>query len=66
MPHHGRRSTLPTGKRTILPHTKNRAVGEQANTTLKSRRLPQKLRWPTTRITNTAQATPTLHLNTQN
>ncbi|PNE36935.1 hypothetical protein AOB60_36945 [Streptomyces noursei] len=45
-------------------HTKIRAVDERAMATPKNRRLPRKLRCSTTHITSTAQAVPTLHLNT--
>ncbi|MGY3062542.1 hypothetical protein ACVWZD_006840 [Streptomyces sp. TE3672] len=45
-------------------HARIRAVGEQANTTLKSWRLLRKLRCSTTRITDIVKAVLALHLAT--
>lgn len=65
VPHRGRRSTLPEGKRAVnRAHATIRAAGEQANATLKARRLLRKPRCPTTRVTNIVTAIPVLHLTT--
>lgn len=45
-------------------HVRIRAVGEQANVTLTSWRLPRKLRCSTTRITDIDKVVLTLHLAT--
>ena len=63
VPYKGRWSTLPEGKRDVnRSHAKIRAVGEQANATLKAWRLLCKLRCSTTRITNIVKAILALHL----
>lgn len=63
VPYRSRWSTLPAGKRAVnSSHAKIRAVGEQANATLKSWRLPRKLRCSTTRITDIVKAVLALHL----
>lgn len=64
VPYKGRWSTLPEGKRAVVnrPHAKIRAIGEQANATLKIWRLLRKLPYSTTRITTLVKAILTLHL----
>ncbi|MBM7058260.1 IS5 family transposase [Streptomyces sp. RHZ10] len=63
VPYRGRWSTLPAGKRAVnSSHARIRAVGEQANATLKSWRLLRKLRCSTTRITDIVKAVLALHL----
>jgi len=65
VPYRGRWSTLPAGKRAVnSSHARIRAVGEQANATLKSWRLLRKLRCSTTRITDIVKAVLALHLAT--
>ncbi|MEV6013223.1 IS5 family transposase [Streptomyces sp. NPDC051976] len=65
VPYRGRWSTLPAGKRAVnSSHARIRAVGEQANATLKSWRLLRKLRCSTTRITDMVKAVLALHLAT--
>ncbi|MEU8471229.1 transposase family protein [Streptomyces sp. NPDC029006] len=65
VPHRGRWSTLPAGKRAVnSSHARIRAVGEQANAILKSWRLLRKLRCSTTRITDIVKAVLALHLAT--
>ncbi|WP_406378577.1 transposase family protein [Streptomyces sp. NBC_01618] len=65
VPYRGRWSTLPAGKRAVnSSHARIRAVGEQANATLKSRRLLRKLRCSTARITDIVKAVLALHLAT--
>ncbi|MCX4404130.1 transposase family protein [Streptomyces sp. NBC_01764] len=62
VPYRGRWSTLPAGKRAVnSSHARIRAVGEQANATLKSWRLLRKLRCSTTRITDIVKAVLALH-----
>ncbi|GED88546.1 hypothetical protein TNCT6_56310 [Streptomyces sp. 6-11-2] len=63
VPYRGRRSTLSAGKRAVnTSHARIRAVGEQANATLKSWRLLRKLRCSTTRITDIVKAVLALQL----
>ncbi|MFJ3272688.1 transposase family protein [Streptomyces sp. NPDC086776] len=63
VPYRGRWSTLPTGMRAVnSSHARIRAVGEQANATLKSWRLLRKLRCSTTRITDIVKGVLALHL----
>ncbi|GAA4937049.1 hypothetical protein GCM10023237_69390 [Streptomyces coeruleoprunus] len=63
MPYRGRWSTLPAGKRAVnSSHANIRAIGEQANATLKAWRLLRKLRCKTTRITDIVKAVPALQL----
>ncbi|MFI5635545.1 transposase family protein [Streptomyces sp. NPDC051664] len=63
VPYRGRWSTLPAGKRAVnSSHAKIRAVGEQANATLKNWRLLRKLRCSTTRITDIVKAVLALQL----
>ncbi|MFG3287100.1 IS5 family transposase [Streptomyces sp. NPDC048111] len=65
VPYRGRWSRLPAGKRAAnSSHARIRAVGEQANATLKSWRLLRKLRCSTTRITDIVKAVLALHLAT--
>lgn len=65
VPYRRRWSTLPAGKRAVnSSHARIRAVGEQANATLKSWRLPRKLRCSTTRIADIVKAVLALHLAT--
>lgn len=65
VPYRGRWSTLPAGKRTVnSSHARIRAVGEQANATLKNWRLLRKLRCSTTRITDIVKAVLALQLAT--
>jgi hypothetical protein len=65
VPYRGRWSTLPEGKRAVnRAHAKIRAIGEQANATLKAWRLLRKLRCSTTRVTNIVKAILVLHLAT--
>ncbi|MFD4653626.1 transposase family protein [Streptomyces sp. NPDC058441] len=65
VPYRGRWSTLPAGKRAVnSSHAKIRAVGEQANATLKSWRLLRKLRCSTVRITDIVKAVLVLRLAT--
>ncbi|MFC5785619.1 transposase family protein [Streptomyces aureus] len=65
VPYQGRWSTLPAGKRAVnSSHAKIRAVGEQANATLKSWRLLRKLRCSTVRITDIVKAVLVLRLAT--
>lgn len=65
VPYRGRWSTLPAGKRAVnSSNAKIRAVGEQANATLKSWRLRRKLRCSTARITDIVKAVLVLHLAT--
>ncbi|MET9914531.1 transposase family protein [Streptomyces sp. NPDC006476] len=63
VPYRGRWSRLSAGKRAVnSSHAKIRAVGEQANATLKAWRLLRKLRCSTTRITSIVPAVLALHL----
>ncbi|MFJ9871394.1 transposase family protein [Streptomyces sp. NPDC101165] len=63
VPYRGRWSTLPAGKQAVnTSHARIRAVGEQANATLKSWRLLRKLRCSTTRITDIVKAVLALQL----
>ncbi|MFD8008187.1 transposase family protein [Streptomyces mirabilis] len=63
VPYRGRWSTLPAGKRAVnSSHARIRAVGEQANATLKGWRLLRKLRCSTTRITDIVRAVMALQL----
>lgn len=65
VPYRGRWSTLPAGKRAVnSSNAKIRAVGEQANATLKSWRLRRKLRCSTARITDIVKVVLVLHLAT--
>ncbi|WP_030338534.1 IS5/IS1182 family transposase [Streptomyces sp. NRRL S-1022] len=65
VPYRGRWSALPAGKRAAnSSHARIRAVGEQANATLKSWRLLRKLRCSTVRITDIVKAVLALHLAT--
>ncbi|WP_306192626.1 transposase family protein [Streptomyces sp. MK5] len=63
VPYRGRWSTLPAGKRAVNScHAKIRAIGEQANATLKGWRLLRKLRCSTTRITDIVKTVLALRL----
>nr|WP_203685561.1 transposase family protein [Streptomyces sp. SID14515] len=65
VPYQGRWSTLPAGKRAVnSSHARIRAVGEQADATLKSWRLLRKLRCSTARITDIVKAVLASHLAT--
>jgi len=65
VPYRGRWSKLPSGKRAVnSSHARIRAVGEQANATLKSWRILRKLRCSTTRVTDIVKAVLALHLAT--
>ncbi|MFD9420971.1 transposase family protein [Streptomyces goshikiensis] len=63
VPYGGRWSTLPAGKRAVnSSRARLRAVGKQANATLKSWRLLRKLRCSTARITDIVKAVLSLRL----
>jgi hypothetical protein len=63
LPYWGRWETLPTGQQAVnRSHARIRALVEQAMATLKTWRIPRKLRCSTTRITSLVQAVLTLHL----
>ncbi|MEU3756794.1 transposase family protein [Streptomyces olivoreticuli] len=67
VPYRGRWKNLSAGQKAVnRSHAKIRALGERAMTTLKNWQLLRKLRCSTTRITRTAQAILTLHLNCTN
>ena len=62
VPYRGRWHHLGPGKQAVnLSHAKIRAVGEQANTALKTWRLLRKLRCSPSRTTALVQAVLTLH-----
>ncbi|MEZ3182659.1 hypothetical protein KYY02_29570 [Streptomyces pimonensis] len=59
VPFRGRRNKLSAGKKAVnRAHVKIRALGEQAMATLKSWRLPRKLRCGTTRVHRPGQGRP--------
>ncbi len=63
LPYRGRGGSLSVGQQAVSrSHGKVRELVEQAIATLKSWRLPRKLRCSTTRITSVVRAVLTLHL----
>jgi hypothetical protein len=67
VPFRGRWDRLSAGQRAVnTAHARIRALGEQAMATLKTWRLPRKLRCSTTRITSHVQAILAFHLTCSN
>ncbi|GAA3464325.1 hypothetical protein J2S66_001979 [Saccharothrix longispora] len=65
VPYHGRWHNLSPGQQAVnRSHTRIRALGERAVSTLKAWRLLRRLRCSTTRITDLTGVVLALHLNT--